>query len=121
MGHEAVGRGAVPVVLAGLEEDAVAGADLLDLTALALAEADALPRADQLALVRRLRERNEAAAAAVAEHVAPYAGELERRGRRFPALAAQLGGDSYARAAEWLAGLEAELAAESAETDDAQG
>src|SRR3954467_15885723 len=25
--HEAVGRGAVPVVLAGLEEDAVAGAD----------------------------------------------------------------------------------------------
>src|SRR3954453_4844393 len=29
VGHEAVGSGAVPVVLAGLEEDTVAGADLL--------------------------------------------------------------------------------------------
>jgi hypothetical protein len=42
VGHEAIGRGAVPVVLAGLEEDAVAGADDLDRAALALAEADAL-------------------------------------------------------------------------------
>src|SRR4051794_14160685 len=46
--HEAVGRGAVPVVLAGLEEDAVAGADLLDRTALALAQADAFGHEDRL-------------------------------------------------------------------------
>jgi DNA-binding PadR family transcriptional regulator len=77
--------------------------------------ADSLPLDDQIALVRRLRARDEAAAAAVAEHVAPYAGELERRGRRFPALAAELGADSYRRAAEWLARLEAELVAEAAE------
>ena len=42
VGHEAVGRGAVPMVLAGLEEDAVAGADLLDRAA--LAPAGRLPR-----------------------------------------------------------------------------
>src|SRR3954453_19931125 len=48
--HEAVGRGAVPVVLAGLEEDAVAGADDLDRSALALAEADALGDEDRLAV-----------------------------------------------------------------------
>src|SRR5437588_12719545 len=35
--HEAVGRRAVPVVLPGLEEDAVARADDLDLSALPLA------------------------------------------------------------------------------------
>jgi PadR family transcriptional regulator, regulatory protein AphA len=74
--------------------------------------ADSLPLADQIALVRRLRERDEAAAAAVAEHVAPYAEQLERSGRRFPALAAGLGAESFAAAAAWLARLEAELIAE---------
>ena len=49
MGHEAVGRGAVPVVLAGLEEHAVAGADLLDRAAFALAATDALGDEDRLA------------------------------------------------------------------------
>jgi hypothetical protein len=38
--HEAVGRGAVPVVFAGLEEHAVAGADDLDRAATLLGEAD---------------------------------------------------------------------------------
>jgi len=37
VGHEAVWRGTVPVVFAGLEEHAVAGADDLDRTAFALA------------------------------------------------------------------------------------
>src|SRR5437588_530598 len=37
MDHEPIGGGAVPVVLFGLEEDAVAGMDLLDGAALALA------------------------------------------------------------------------------------
>src|SRR3954454_11309213 len=48
--HEAVGRGAVPVVLAGLEEDAVAGADDLDGTTLAPAQADAFGDEDRLAM-----------------------------------------------------------------------
>jgi hypothetical protein len=48
--HEAVGRGAMPVVLARLEEDAIAGADDLDRSALALAQADALGDEDRLAM-----------------------------------------------------------------------
>src|SRR3954454_23160906 len=50
VGHEAVWGGAVPVVLAGLEEDAVAGADLFDRAAFALAAADALGDEDRLAV-----------------------------------------------------------------------
>ena len=49
VGHEAVRGGAVPVILAGLEEDAVAGADDLDRAAAALAAADALGDVDGLA------------------------------------------------------------------------
>ncbi|HTR74254.1 MAG TPA: helix-turn-helix transcriptional regulator [Solirubrobacterales bacterium] len=71
--------------------------------------ADALAPADQLALVRRLRERNEAAAREIAEQVAPYTEQMERSGFRFPLLSARLGAESYGRAAEWLAELEAEL------------
>src|SRR5829696_1335389 len=48
--HEAVRRGAVPVVLARLEEDAIAGPDDLDLPALALAEADAFDDEDRLSV-----------------------------------------------------------------------
>src|SRR5215218_11492208 len=48
--HEAVRRGAVPVVLAGLEEHAVAGPDDLDRPALALAEPRALGDEDRLAV-----------------------------------------------------------------------
>jgi hypothetical protein len=50
VGHEAVSGGAVPVVLAGLEEHAVAGADDLDGAALTLAYADALGDEDRLAV-----------------------------------------------------------------------
>ena len=49
VGHEAVGGGAVPVVLAGLEEHAVAGTDDLDRLPAALAEPDALGDVDGLA------------------------------------------------------------------------
>src|SRR3954454_10410632 len=48
MGHEAVGRGAVPVVLAGLEIDAVARADDLDRAALSLAQPHSLGDEDRL-------------------------------------------------------------------------
>ncbi len=46
--HEAVGGGAVPVVLSGLEEDPVAGSDDLDRAVLVLAQADALGDEDRL-------------------------------------------------------------------------
>src|SRR5215218_8756921 len=48
--HEAIRCGAVPVVLARLEVDAVAGADDLDRAALALTEPDALRDEDRLAV-----------------------------------------------------------------------
>src|SRR3954453_7420005 len=50
VGHEAVGRGAVPVVLAGLEDHPAAGLDLFDRTAFALAAADALGDEDGLSV-----------------------------------------------------------------------
>src|SRR3954454_11231469 len=55
--HEAVRGGAVPVVLARLEEDAVAGADLLDRAALALTQADPLGDEDRLAVRVRVPRR----------------------------------------------------------------
>ena len=48
MGHEAVRRGAVPVILTGLKEHSVTRADHLYRTAFALAEADALGDEDGL-------------------------------------------------------------------------
>jgi hypothetical protein len=50
MAHAPIGRRAVPVILARLEEDAVAGANHLDGLAAALAEADALGDVDCLAV-----------------------------------------------------------------------
>src|SRR5436309_2815521 len=50
MGHEAVRSRAVPVLLARLEEDAIAGADHFDRPAAPLAEADALGDPDRLAV-----------------------------------------------------------------------
>src|SRR5215212_8774906 len=47
--HEAAGAGAVPVLLAGLEEDPITRADQLDRPATALAETDALGDVDRLA------------------------------------------------------------------------
>src|SRR4051812_8295252 len=52
--HEAVRRGPVPVVLTGIEEDAVAGADLLDRAAFALTAADAFGDEDRLAVGMRV-------------------------------------------------------------------
>ena len=57
MNHEAVRRRAVPVLLAGLEEHAVAGADDLDRPASPLAEADALGDPDRLTVRVRVPGR----------------------------------------------------------------
>ena len=55
--HEPVRRSAVPVLLARLEEDAVAGPDHLDRPAAPLREADALDDEDRLAVRVRVPRR----------------------------------------------------------------
>ncbi len=72
--------------------------------------ADALPLDDQLALVRRLRESDEAASAWIGEEIVPLAGAAEEAGTRFPVAVARLSADIYGFAAQWLAEFERELA-----------
>src|SRR5579875_717676 len=74
--------------------------------------ADALPPEDQLTLVRRLRESDQANARWMREEIAALAGAAEQAGTRFPALVARLGADIYAYSADWLAELETELEAQ---------
>jgi DNA-binding PadR family transcriptional regulator len=71
--------------------------------------ADALPEEDQLALVRRLRERARTAGAHLREEILPLAEALEADGTRYPALVARLGAETYAYAEQWLERVEAEL------------
>ena len=71
--------------------------------------ADALPGEDQLALIRRLRERARTASAHMREEILPLAQALESQGTRYPALVARLGADTYAYAEQWLARLQNEL------------
>jgi DNA-binding PadR family transcriptional regulator len=71
--------------------------------------ADALPGEDQLALVRRLRERARRAGVHMHQEIVPLAETLELGGTRYPALVARLGADTYAYAERWLARLKAEL------------
>lgn len=71
--------------------------------------ADALEQEDQLALVRRLRERAAGAAIHMRTEILPLAQTLEHSGTRYPALVAQLGADTYAYVERWLEQREAEL------------
>lgn len=71
--------------------------------------ADALPGEDQLALVRRLRERARAASAQMRDEIVPLAEALEPDGTCYPALVARLGADTYAYAEQWLTQLQDEL------------
>lgn len=73
---------------------------------------DALPPEDQLALIRRLRESDQAAATWIRTEIIPLADAAKHTGSRFPTLVAQLSADIYTYAAEWLTRLEAELEAE---------
>jgi DNA-binding PadR family transcriptional regulator len=72
--------------------------------------ADALPREDQLTLIRGLRESDHAAAVWMRTEIIPLAGAAQEEGTRFPAIVARLSADIYTYAASWLAELEAELA-----------
>jgi DNA-binding PadR family transcriptional regulator len=71
--------------------------------------ADALPAADQLALVRGLRQRAAAVAESTRDEIVPAARALQAAGTRGPALVAQLRADTYAYVERWLARAEAEL------------
>lgn len=77
--------------------------------------ADTLDAEDQLALVRRLRERALAAVSQMQEEILPSARALEQDGTRFPALVARLGADTYMYVAQWLEDLEAQLQKETSE------
>lgn len=71
--------------------------------------ADSLAHEDQLALVRRLRERAREGSAHTREEIVPLAEALEQAGTRYPALVARLRADTYAYLESWLAEAEAEL------------
>jgi PadR family transcriptional regulator AphA len=84
--------------------------------------ADALPVAERIRLVQRLRERNGATGAELREEVLPLAEAFaEESGIRFPAITARFGADLYAFAEEWFAKLERELAEESDPEDSGPG
>jgi PadR family transcriptional regulator, regulatory protein AphA len=70
--------------------------------------ADNLPRGDQLALVRRLRERARDGRDRTRE-IIPLADALKPGGIDFPARIARLRADTYAYTERWLADLEADL------------
>jgi DNA-binding PadR family transcriptional regulator len=74
--------------------------------------ADALAPEDQISVVRRLRESDQAAAIWTRTEILPLADAARQTGTCFPALVAELSADIYTYAAEWLARLEAELEAE---------
>lgn len=71
--------------------------------------ADALPRADQVALVRRLRESHEAEADWIVEEIVPIASAAEEQGTVFPHALARLSIDVYRSVARSLGELEARL------------
>jgi DNA-binding PadR family transcriptional regulator len=77
--------------------------------ALRLFLADALPKEEQLELVRRMREAAEQVAARIGNEIVPLAVPFEEQGLRFPGITARFGADVWAFAADWLSRLEREL------------
>lgn len=79
--------------------------------------ADALPPSDQITMVRRVRESDQAAETRIRTGILPLAHTAKQSGTRFPIVVAELSADIYAYAAEWLTRLESELEAELPEPD----
>jgi PadR family transcriptional regulator, regulatory protein AphA len=71
--------------------------------------ADALPAEDQATLVRRLRERAEATERHMRDEIAPLAEAFRQQGIAYPEIVANLGADTHAFVANWLARLEAQI------------
>ena len=95
-------------LLAWLRSTHEAPLQLRDEDVLRLFLADALPRADQLALVERPCGRA-TPPRSICTRTVPLSEALEEGGTRYPAVVARLGADTYAYAEKWLARLEAEL------------
>ncbi len=76
--------------------------------------ADALPRDDQIALVRRLRESHEEEAAWILKEIVPIASAAEETGTLFPRALARLSVEVYSSIARSLRELEARLSADPA-------
>jgi DNA-binding PadR family transcriptional regulator len=109
--YDLTGRGE-EALLAWLRSERFTPTQLRDESLLRLFFADALPHDEQLALVRRMRDR-----ARVAEHwmqtdVFPAAQALERIGSRHPNTIAQLGAATYGFLADRLDLLASELEGE---------
>ena len=108
--YELTGRGH-EALLAWLRSERFAPTQFRDEGILRLFFADALPHDDQVALVRRMRDRARAAQRWMQREVLPAAADLERAGYRHPHTVARLGADIYGFFADWLERLESELAA----------
>jgi len=96
-------------LLAWLRSSREAPTTFRDEGVLRLFFADALPFDDQLALVRRLRDRARTATAYMRGEILPVAEPLAESGTRYPEVVARLGADMYAYAERWLGRLESEL------------
>jgi DNA-binding PadR family transcriptional regulator len=83
-------------LLAWLRSPRTAPLQFRDEGVLRLFFADALPSEDQLALVKRLRERARSAEAHMRREIVPLAEALEQTDAHFPAVVARLGADTYA-------------------------
>jgi DNA-binding PadR family transcriptional regulator len=106
--YELTGRGR-EALLAWLRSERFAPTQFRDEGLLRLFFADALPAEDQIALVRRMRDRARAAERWMNTSVIPEARALEAQGLRHPHTVARLGVDIYRFFADWLEQLEAEL------------
>jgi DNA-binding PadR family transcriptional regulator len=96
-------------LVAWLRSERFAPTQFRDEGLLRLFFADALPQEDQLALVRRMRDRARAAERWMHAEVMPAAKAIERDGFRHPRTIARLGADSYRFFADWLDRLASEL------------
>jgi DNA-binding PadR family transcriptional regulator len=96
-------------LLAWLRSERFAPTQLRDESLLRLFLADALPHEDQIALVRRIRDRARAAERWMKTEVLPAAQTLERTGPRHPHTVARLGADTYGFLADWLDRLASEM------------
>lgn len=97
---------------AWLRSEKAMAVQMRDEAMLKLFMADALSDPDdQLALVRRLRERNREKKQALRDDILPQVEASESDGARYVAVAARFSADLLAYAEEWMARLEKELTA----------
>ena len=99
-------------LMAWLREESIPPMELRDEGLLRLAFADHLPRTEAIELVRRLRERAEAAEREFRETILPIGEALLAAGLRFPIEIGRMGAGYYAWSVEHLTRLEQDLRAE---------